>query len=135
MNNGLIKVVIAKIGLDGHNRGAKIISRGLSEAGMEVVYTGMKQTPQMVVNTVIQEDADVLGLSILSGAHMFLVPEVISLLKEKGANQVKIIVGGTIPKQDIPVLYDLGVSEVFTPGSTIAEIVDLIHSLMNGNHE
>src|SRR5271169_5510117 len=110
-----IRVVIAKPGLDGHDRGAKIIARALRDAGMEVIYTGLHQTPEQIAETVIQEDADALGLSILSGAHMTLVPRVIELLREQGAQDVVITVGGTIPAQDIPQLKALGVAEVFTP--------------------
>jgi methylmalonyl-CoA mutase, C-terminal domain len=121
-----IRVVVAKPGLDGHDRGAKIIARALRDAGMEVIYTGLHQTPEQIVETVIQEDADAVGLSILSGAHMTLVPRVADLLKEQGAEDVVFTVGGTIPADDIPELKKLGVSEVFTPGATTQEIVDYI---------
>lgn len=133
MNNGRIKVVIAKLGLDGHDRGAKIIAKGLSEAGMEVVYTGIKQTPEMVVKTVIQEDADVLGLSILSGAHMTLVPEVLRLLSTERSEKPLIILGGTIPKNDMPELLKIGVDKIYTAGATIAENVKYIHQILD-NH-
>ena len=123
-----IRVVVAKPGLDGHDRGAKIIARTLRDAGMEVIYTGLHQTPEQIVETVIQEDADAVGLSILSGAHMTLVPRVVSLLKEQGADDVVVTVGGTIPADDIPELKELGVAEVFTPGSSTQEIVDFIRS-------
>ena len=110
-----IRVVVAKPGLDGHDRGAKIIARALRDAGMEVIYTGLHQTPEQIAETVIQEDADAIGLSILSGAHMTLVPRVVELLREQGIDDVLITVGGTIPADDVPELKKLGVSEVFTP--------------------
>jgi methylmalonyl-CoA mutase C-terminal domain/subunit len=121
-----IRVVVAKPGLDGHDRGAKIIARALRDAGMEVIYTGLHQTPEQIAETVLQEDADAVGLSILSGAHMTLVPRVVSLLKEQGAEDVVVTVGGTIPADDIPELKSLGVAEVFTPGSATSDIVDFI---------
>ena len=123
---GKIRVVVAKPGLDGHDRGAKIIARALRDAGMEVIYTGLHQTPEQIAETVIQEDADAVGLSILSGAHMTLVPKVVSLLKDQGADDVVVTVGGTIPADDIPELKELGVAEVFTPGSPTQDIVDFI---------
>ena len=126
--NRKIRVVVAKPGLDGHDRGAKVVARALRDAGYEVVYTGIRQTPEMIAETVLQEDADAVGLSILSGAHMTLVPRVVSLLKEQGADDVVVTVGGTIPADDIPELKELGVSEVFTPGSSTQEIVDFIRS-------
>jgi len=119
-------VVVAKPGLDGHDRGAKIIARTLRDAGMEVIYTGLHQTPEQIVETALQEDADAVGLSILSGAHMTLVPRVIELLREQDAGDVLVTVGGTIPNQDIPELKRLGVAEVFTPGAPTQEIVDFI---------
>jgi methylmalonyl-CoA mutase C-terminal domain/subunit len=121
-----IRVVIAKPGLDGHDRGAKVIARALRDAGMEVIYTGLHQTPEQIAETVLQEDADAVGLSILSGAHMTLVPRVVALLKDQGADDVVVTVGGTIPADDIPELKELGVAEVFTPGSSTQEIVDFI---------
>jgi methylmalonyl-CoA mutase C-terminal domain/subunit len=121
-----IRVVVAKPGLDGHDRGAKIIARTLRDAGMEVIYTGLHQTPEQIAETVIQEDADVVGLSILSGAHMTLVPRVLELLKDKQAEDVVVILGGTIPADDIPELKDLGVSEIFTPGASTQEIVEFV---------
>ncbi|HEX2086978.1 MAG TPA: cobalamin B12-binding domain-containing protein [Solirubrobacteraceae bacterium] len=123
-----IRVVVAKPGLDGHDRGAKIIARALRDAGMEVIYTGLHQTPEQIVETVIQEDADAVGLSILSGAHMTLVPRVVELLRAQQAEDVLVTVGGTIPADDIPELKDLGVSEVFTPGAPTQDIVDFIKS-------
>jgi methylmalonyl-CoA mutase C-terminal domain/subunit len=121
-----IRVVVAKPGLDGHDRGAKIIARALRDAGMEVIYTGLHQTPEQIVETVLQEDADAVGLSILSGAHMTLVPRVIELLKAQDAGDVVVTVGGTIPNQDIPQLKELGVAEVFTPGAPTQAIIDFI---------
>jgi len=121
-----IRVVVAKPGLDGHDRGAKIIARALRDAGMEVIYTGLHQTAEQIVETVLQEDANAVGLSILSGAHMTLVPKIAGLLKEQGAEDVVLVVGGTIPKDDIDELKKLGVAEVFTPGSSVQEIVDYI---------
>ncbi|HEV2890339.1 MAG TPA: cobalamin B12-binding domain-containing protein [Frankiaceae bacterium] len=123
-----IRVVVAKPGLDGHDRGAKIIARALRDAGMEVIYTGLHQTPEQIVETVLQEDADAVGLSILSGAHMTLVPRVVRLLREQQAEDVVVTVGGTIPADDIAELKQLGVAEVFTPGANTQEIVDFIQS-------
>jgi methylmalonyl-CoA mutase C-terminal domain/subunit len=123
-----IRVVVAKPGLDGHDRGAKIIARALRDAGMEVIYTGLHQTPEQIVETVLQEDADAVGLSILSGAHMTLVPRVVELLREQEAEDVVVTVGGTIPSQDIPELKKLGVAEVFTPGAPTQDIIDFIRS-------
>ena len=121
-----IRVVIAKPGLDGHDRGAKVIARALRDAGMEVIYTGLHQTPEQIAETVIQEDADAIGLSILSGAHMTLVPRVVELLREQDAGDVVVTVGGTIPNDDIPVLKEMGVAEVFTPGAPTQAIIDFI---------
>jgi methylmalonyl-CoA mutase C-terminal domain/subunit len=121
-----IRVVVAKPGLDGHDRGAKIIARALRDAGMEVIYTGLHQTPEQIAETVIQEDADAVGLSILSGAHMTLVPRVLALLKEKQAEDVVVIAGGTIPAEDITELKQIGVAEIFTPGASTQEIVDFV---------
>jgi methylmalonyl-CoA mutase, C-terminal domain len=123
-----IRVVVAKPGLDGHDRGAKIIARALRDAGMEVIYTGLHQTPEQIVETVIQEDADAVGLSILSGAHMTLVPRIVSLLAEQGIDDVLVTVGGTIPTDDIAPLKELGVAEVFTPGAPTQDIIDFIRS-------
>ena len=127
-----IRVVVAKPGLDGHDRGAKIIARALRDAGMEVIYTGLHQTPEQIVATVIQEDADAVGLSILSGAHMTLVPKVLELLEAEGVDDVVITVGGTIPADDIPELKEKGVAEVFTPGSSTQEIIDFISGAAAG---
>ncbi|MBV9467287.1 MAG: cobalamin B12-binding domain-containing protein [Solirubrobacterales bacterium] len=121
-----IRVVVAKPGLDGHDRGAKIIARALRDAGMEVIYTGLHQTPEQIVETVIQEDADAVGLSILSGAHMTLVPRIMQLLAEQGADDVVVTLGGTIPSDDIAELKQLGVAEVFTPGAPTQQAIDFI---------
>ena len=119
-------MVIAKPGLDGHDRGAKIIARALRDAGMEVIYTGLHQTPEQIVETAIQEDADAVGISILSGAHMTLVPRILSGLKENGVEDVLVVVGGTIPGDDAQELKELGVAEIFTPGAPTTEIVDFL---------
>jgi methylmalonyl-CoA mutase C-terminal domain/subunit len=121
-----IRVVVAKPGLDGHDRGAKIIARALRDAGMEVIYTGLHQTPEQIVETVIQEDADAVGLSILSGAHMTLVPRVLQLLAEQGVEDVIVTVGGTIPADDAAELKTLGVQAVFTPGTSTQQAIDFI---------
>jgi methylmalonyl-CoA mutase, C-terminal domain len=121
-----IRVVVAKPGLDGHDRGAKIIARALRDAGMEVIYTGLHQTPEQIVETALQEDADAVGISILSGAHMTLVPRIVELLRAQQAEDVLVVVGGTIPAQDIPELKQLGVAEVFGPGASTQDIVEFI---------
>jgi methylmalonyl-CoA mutase, C-terminal domain len=121
-----IRVVVAKPGLDGHDRGAKIIARALRDAGMEVIYTGLHQTPEQIVETVLQEDADAVGLSILSGAHMTLVPRIMELLKGQGADDVVVVLGGTIPNEDIAELKGIGVAEIFTPGAPVQGIIDYI---------
>ena len=121
-----VRILVAKPGLDGHDRGAKIIARALRDAGMEVIYTGLHQTPEQIVETVLQEDADAVGLSILSGAHMTLVPRIVDLLRDQEAGDVVVTVGGTIPADDIPELKRLGVAEVFTPGASTQEIIDFI---------
>jgi methylmalonyl-CoA mutase C-terminal domain/subunit len=123
-----LRVVIAKPGLDGHDRGAKVIARALRDAGMEVIYTGLHQTPEQIVETAIQEDADAVGISILSGAHMTLVPRIVELLRERGAGEVRVVVGGTIPAEDIAELKSLGVAEVFTPGAPTNAIVEFLRS-------
>ena len=120
--------MIAKPGLDGHDRGAKIIARSLRDAGMEVIYTGLHQTPEQIVETAIQEDADAVGISILSGAHMTLVPRIVEGLRENDAGEVLVVVGGTIPPEDADELKRLGVSEVFTPGAPTSAIVDFLRS-------
>ena len=121
-----IRVVVAKPGLDGHDRGAKIIARALRDAGMEVIYTGLHQTPEQIVETVIQEDADAVGLSILSGAHMTLVPRIMDLMREQGVDDVVVTVGGTIPGEDAEQLRQLGVAGVFTPGAATQDVIDFI---------
>jgi methylmalonyl-CoA mutase C-terminal domain/subunit len=126
-----IRVVVAKPGLDGHDRGAKIIARALRDAGMEVIYTGLHQTPEQIVETVIQEDADAVGLSILSGAHMTLIPRVLELLRERDVDDVVVIAGGTIPGDDIPELKKLGVAEVFTPGASTQQIIEYVRGAVS----
>jgi len=123
-----IRVVIAKPGLDGHDRGAKVIARALRDAGMEVIYTGLRQTPEQIVGAALQEDADVIGLSILSGAHMHICPRVMELLREKGLDDVLVVIGGIIPDVDIPKLQAIGVRGIFLPGSPMQEIIDFIHA-------
>ena len=124
-----IRVVIAKPGLDGHDRGAKVIARALRDAGMEVIYTGLRQTPEQIAAAALQEDADVIGLSILSGAHMHVCPRLMELLREKGLDDVLVLVGGIIPDVDIPKLKEMGVKGIFLPGSPMQHIIDYI----NGN--
>ena len=121
-----IRVLIAKPGLDGHDRGAKIIARALRDAGMEVIYTGLRQTPEQVVSAALQEDVEFIGLSILSGAHMAIVPNVLDLLRQAGASDVRVIVGGIIPDVDVSALKELGVSEVFQPGSPLSSIASYL---------
>lgn len=122
-----IRVVIAKPGLDGHDRGAKVIARALRDAGMEVIYTGLRQTPEQIVTAALQEDADVIGLSILSGAHNHVCPRVLELLRERGMSDVAVVVGGIIPDADIPVLKQSGIAEVFVPGTPMQRIIDFIN--------
>jgi len=117
-----LRIVVAKPGLDGHDRGAKIVARALRDAGYEVIYTGLHQTPEQIVETAIQEDADLIGLSVLSGAHMTLFGRLVELLKERDAEDIRVFGGGIIPDEDIPVLEELGVAKVFTPGATTGEI-------------
>ena len=121
-----IRVVVAKPGLDGHDRGAKVVARALRDAGMEVVYTGLHQTPEQIVETVVQEDADAVGLSVLSGAHMTLFARLAELMRERGIDDVVVFGGGIIPDEDVPELERLGVARVFTPGATTTEIVDWV---------
>src|SRR4051812_32461455 len=125
--NSRIRVVVAKPGLDGHDRGAKVVARALRDAGMEVVYTGLHQTPEQIVETAIQEDADVVGLSVLSGAHMTLFRRVVELLRERDADDIVVFGGGIIPDADIPELERIGVAKIFTPGATTASIVDWVN--------
>ena len=121
-----LRVVIAKPGLDGHDRGAKVIARALRDAGMEVIYTGLRQTPEMIASAALQEDADVIGLSILSGAHNHIAPRLMELLKARGLDDVLVVIGGIIPDVDIPRLKDIGVGGIFLPGTPMQEIIDFI---------
>ena len=121
-----IRVIIGKPGLDGHDRGAKVIARALRDAGMEVIYTGLRQSPEQIVHVALQEDADVIGLSILSGAHTHICPRVMQLLKDKGLDDVLVVVGGIIPDADIPMLKGIGISGVFQPGTRMQDIIDFI---------
>jgi methylmalonyl-CoA mutase, C-terminal domain len=123
-----VRIVVAKPGLDGHDRGAKVIARALRDAGHEVIYTGLHQTPEQIVETAIQEDADVIGLSVLSGAHMTLFKKLLGLLEEREARDIVVIGGGIIPEADIPLLKEMGVAEVFTPGAPTTKIVDWVRS-------
>jgi methylmalonyl-CoA mutase, C-terminal domain len=126
MNDKRIRVLLAKPGLDGHDRGAKVIARALRDAGMEVIYTGLRQTPEQIVTAALQEDVDAVGLSILSGAHMHLFPRIMNLLQEKKMNDVLVFGGGIIPDRDIPKLKEIGISEIFPPGSSLQGIVDFV---------
>ncbi len=125
-----VRVLIAKPGLDGHDRGAMVVARALRDAGMEVIYTGLRQTPEMIAESALQEDVDFVGLSILSGAHMSLVPRVLELLKEQGQHDVKVLLGGIIPDDDVPKLKDLGVAAVFGPGTNTEDIIGLVKDLI-----
>jgi methylmalonyl-CoA mutase, C-terminal domain len=127
VTNRKLRILVAKPGLDGHDRGAKIIARALRDAGMEVIYTGLHQTPEMIVNAAVQEDVDAIGMSIMSGAHMTLFPAVVELLKSNNASDIKIFGGGIIPDGDIPKLQAKGVAAIFTPGSSTQDIVKWIH--------
>ena len=129
-----IRVLVAKPGLDGHDRGAKVIARALRDAGMEVVYTGIRQTPEMIAEAALQEDVDVIGLSILSGAHMTLFPRILQLLRESGLGDVLVVAGGIIPAEDVPQLREMGVHAVFGPGSPLAEIVEYIRAHVDPAH-
>ena len=126
------RVVVAKPGLDGHDRGAKVIARALRDAGFEVIYTGLHQTPEQVAATVVQEDADAVGLSLLSGAHMTLIPKILEQLKQRNATDVLVFGGGIIPDADIPKLKEMGVAAIFTPGSSMASITDWLHQALAG---
>jgi len=126
----MIKVLVAKPGLDGHDRGAKVICRALRDAGMEVIYSGLRQTPEMIVNAALQEDVDIIGISILSGAHNSIIPRVLNLLKDKGIEDIKVLVGGIIPDDDIKKLMDKGVNQIFTPGTPTNDIVKYINDTM-----
>ena len=131
MAQGRIRVVVAKPGLDGHDRGAKVVARALRDAGMEVIYTGLHQTPEQIVAAVVQEDADAVGLSIHSGAHMTLFPRVVELLRERGADDVLVFGGGIIPREDITLLKEQGVAEIFTPGTPTAKIVEWLRAALD----
>ena len=131
--NSRIRVVIAKPGLDGHDRGAKVIARALRDAGMEVIYTGLRQTPEQIVTAALQEDADVIGLSILSGAHMHICPRIVELLREQHLDDVRVVVGGIIPDADVPKLNALGITGVFQPGTPMQEIVEFIRVQVRGD--
>jgi methylmalonyl-CoA mutase C-terminal domain/subunit len=126
MTEKKIRVLVAKPGLDGHDRGAKVIARALRDAGMEVIYTGLRQTPEQIVNAALQEDVDAVGLSILSGAHMHLFPRIMDLMREKRLDDIMVFAGGIIPDQDIPKLKESGVAEIFPPGSSLEEIVSFV---------
>jgi methylmalonyl-CoA mutase, C-terminal domain len=126
-----IRVVVAKPGLDGHDRGAKVIARALRDAGMEVIYTGLHQSPQQIVETSLQEDADIIGLSVLSGAHMTLFQKVIELLQERNATDILVFGGGIIPEDDIPLLEKAGVAKIFTPGTKTQDVVDWVRTAMS----
>ena len=126
MTEGRIRVLLAKPGLDGHDRGAKVVARALRDAGMEVIYTGIRQTPEMIVQAAIQEDADVVGLSVLSGAHLELFPSIIEVLKKKEREDILIIAGGIIPEDDIPALQQMGIKAVFGPGTSTEDIISFI---------
>ncbi|HSV85378.1 MAG TPA: cobalamin B12-binding domain-containing protein [Levilinea sp.] len=125
-----IRVIVAKPGLDGHDRGAKVVAQALRDAGMEVIYTGLRQTPEMIVEAALQEDVDVIGMSILSGAHMALVPRVMALLKANGQDNVRVFVGGIIPASDISTLLELGVSAVYGPGATTSQVIEDIRRVV-----
>ena len=127
-----IRVLIAKPGLDGHDRGAKVVARALRDAGMEVIYTGLRQTPEMIAEAALQEDVDVVGLSILSGAHMALAPRVLELLKTNGQEQVKVFIGGIIPDEDLPRLLDMGVAGVYGPGASTEDIIRQVKTAVTG---
>lgn len=131
--NRPIRVLVAKVGLDGHDRGAKVIATALRDAGMEVIYTGLRQTPEMVVNAALQEDVDAIGVSILSGAHMTVFPKIIALLKEKKMDDVLLTGGGIIPEDDMKTLHDAGVGKLFAPGTTTTEIADYIRTWVKEN--
>jgi len=130
-----LRVLVAKVGLDGHDRGAKVIATSLRDAGMEVIYTGLRQTPEMVVNAALQEDVDAIGVSILSGAHMTVFPKIISIMKEKGMNDVLLTGGGIIPEDDMRTLQEMGVGKLFAPGASTSAIADYIREWVSTNRE
>lgn len=127
MSTRKIRVLVAKPGLDGHDRGAKVIARALRDAGMEVIYTGLRQTPEMIAAAALQEDVDAVGVSILSGAHNTLCPRIVQLLREKGMDNVLVLVGGIVPQEDLPKLKEMGIAEVFLPGTSTEDIVKFLH--------
>lgn len=129
-----LRVVLAKVGLDGHDRGVKVVARGLRDAGLHVIYAGLWQTPEAIVRTVADEDADWLGISLLSGAHLTLVPRIMQLLREAGLDQVGVLIGGIVPEGDVPKLQEMGVAKVFGPGTAIAEIVDFLRARSAASH-
>ncbi len=133
--NRPIRVLVAKVGLDGHDRGAKVIATALRDSGMEIIYTGLRQTPEMVVNAALQEDVDAIGISILSGAHMTVFPKLIKLMKEKDMNDVLLTGGGIIPEDDMKLLNEMGVGKLFQPGTTTVEIADYIKNWVSKNRE
>jgi methylmalonyl-CoA mutase C-terminal domain/subunit len=133
MGNQKVRILVAKPGLDGHDRGAKVVARALRDAGMEVIYTGLRQTPEMIAESALQEDVDAIGLSILSGAHMVLVPRLMELLRENGQESVKVFVGGIIPDEDVPRLIDMGINGVYGPGTSTERIVEEIRKIVVGN--
>lgn len=132
MNQRKIRVLVAKPGLDGHDRGAKVIARALRDAGMEVIYTGLRQTPEMIVSAALQEDVDAVGISILSGAHKTLCPRIVSLMRENGMDDTLVVVGGIVPQEDIPSLKQMGVSEIFLPGTSTEDIVTFLRENVRG---
>jgi methylmalonyl-CoA mutase C-terminal domain/subunit len=132
MTSKKVRVLIAKPGLDGHDRGAKVVARSMRDAGMEVIYTGLRQTPEMIAEAALQEDVDAVGLSILSGAHMALVPRLMELLRQQGQDNVSVLVGGIIPDEDVPRLKELGVVEVFGPGTSTKTIVEAVFQAVGG---
>jgi len=134
MSREMIRVLVAKPGLDGHDRGAKVVARALRDAGMEVIYTGIRQTPEMIVEVALQEDVDVIGLSSLSGAHMELFSEIMNGLKQKGMDNVLVVAGGIIPEDDIPALQKIGIKDVFGPGTHTSDIVESIKKLVAGKN-
>lgn len=131
MGGGKVRVLVAKPGLDGHDRGAKIVARALRDAGMEVIYTGLRQTPEMIVEAALQEDVDVVGVSILSGAHMALMPRIIELLRQNDMQDVMVLLGGIIPDEDVPKLKEMGVDAIFGPGASTNEIASIIHQQLH----
>lgn len=133
MNSKPIRVLVGKVGLDGHDRGAKVVAQALRDAGMEVIYTGLRQTPEQIVETALQEDVQVIGLSILSGAHMQLLPPVVELLRRQDAGDIMVLAGGVIPGDDIAYLKEVGIAEVFTPGASTRAIVDFINQHLAQN--